>query len=120
MNSELNEIEETSGVINNFDEWRSIITESKGPHLLAGTHFDFENAKLLVDRCNIKYFMEDPVVLFENRAVTAFSAKSSSIDEIAEEFNKLANEGVQVFLYMLMNCTFDPSGKSWVVRYGKL
>lgn len=42
MNSELNEIEETSGVINNFDEWRSIITESKGPHLLAGTHFDFE------------------------------------------------------------------------------
>lgn len=71
-----------------------------------------------MDQCNIKHFMEAPVALFEGHAVAAFSGKSSSTEEIAKEFNKLANEGNQIFLYMLTNCTFNPSSESWVVRYG--
>jgi hypothetical protein len=107
---------ETVGIIDSFDEWESIINNIQ--HLVPGTYNDFDNARLLVDQCNIKHFMEAPVALFEGHDVAAFSGKSSSIEEIVKEFNKLANEGNQIFLYMLTNCTFNSSSESWVVRYG--
>ena len=47
-----------------------------------------------------------------------YNGYSFPFEEIAKEFNKLANEGNQIFLYMLTNYTFNSSSESWVVRYG--
>lgn len=109
-----NESKETFGIINSFDEWKSIISKKEQPN----SEYDFDNAKLLVEKCNINYFMESPVVVFEGKSILAFSRQYFSIEEIVEEFNKINNHS-KVFLYMLFTRIF-PSDKSWIVRYDVL